>query len=226
MPLLGDYISSLVSSVTEARAKADIQSANVARLYLKDDLLRNFTVPHMKIEEITMDVPIAIDYASGDTVINYYLDVDSATEAVIKIFLKLSSQNNSSQTVNLDAIRTIIKEKVQLLKNDVERVQNLDTLRSKATEIADESYNSYFRERLFDKREFGPTLISAIESTLRTEFITTELDAVGILADASRLKEQSPQSIINIKIKMVEESMTWAIGEGDNKEVKAKLIPE
>jgi len=50
MPILKDYISALVTSMTEARVNADTFSANVARLYLENDMLRHFPVPRMRIE--------------------------------------------------------------------------------------------------------------------------------------------------------------------------------
>lgn len=70
MPKLGDILGTIVREVTRAKARADFETVYLARVYQesKDDLLREMPVPHFRLPEVTVELPIAIgDIEPGNT---------------------------------------------------------------------------------------------------------------------------------------------------------------
>ncbi len=52
------------------------------------------------------------------------------------------------------------------------------------------------------------------------------LGDIGVIATADKLKEQSSQGIVQVKLKVYEEGMEWSISENSKGEIETKLIPE
>jgi hypothetical protein len=60
MPNLGDYLGQLISEITIARMQVDLEAVRVAELYASHPLLRTLPVPHFRLPEVEMDVPVVI----------------------------------------------------------------------------------------------------------------------------------------------------------------------
>ena len=228
MPTAEDIIFCLTASVTEARAKLDAQTAKLAQAYLEDDLLRHFSVPRMRVGDITMNVPIAIDSIASGTDI----DVIETSEDVLQtIFTGYNIQAADVDTSTTNELRVKIRDRVQDLQSQVQLTQNLNDLPEYANLIAEESMH-ILREKGWGEHTEGVELsvISfAIVETLRKRFIIDDPCKVNVIAEAAKLKDIAPQSIVNLKIQIIEDGMTWAISErkeGDEMVIETKLIPE
>lgn len=60
MPNLGDYLGQLLSEVTMARVQADLEAVRVGELYATHPLLRHMAVPHFRLPEVELDVPVVV----------------------------------------------------------------------------------------------------------------------------------------------------------------------
>lgn len=60
MPYLGDYLGHLLSEIAIARMQGDIETVRIAELYAAHPLLRSMPVPHVRISDIDIEVPILI----------------------------------------------------------------------------------------------------------------------------------------------------------------------
>ena len=60
MANLQDYLGTLVTSVNQARVLADIESANIAEQYAQHRLLKHFSIPRMKMQNVEFTIPVAI----------------------------------------------------------------------------------------------------------------------------------------------------------------------
>jgi len=60
MPNLGDFLGHLMSEVTIARVHADVESIRIAELYASHPLLVNLPVPHFRLPNIEIDVPVVV----------------------------------------------------------------------------------------------------------------------------------------------------------------------
>ncbi|MFP4065754.1 MAG: hypothetical protein ACLFS0_09675, partial [Bacteroidales bacterium] len=60
MVKLRDYIGSIVASIAEARVMSDVQTVEVAEQYARHELLKHFSVPRMRIEDVELTIPVAL----------------------------------------------------------------------------------------------------------------------------------------------------------------------
>ena len=67
---LGEFLGNLVSSISDSRVNSDLHTVRIAKEYAKDELLQHFSVPRMRIENVEMTIPIAIDIFNQKTIIN------------------------------------------------------------------------------------------------------------------------------------------------------------
>lgn len=218
MAILKDYIWCLTASVMDSRAKLDAQAAILAQKYLENDLLRHFPVPRMRVGNVTMDVPIAIDSVDGKDI-----DVDVTTDEIFQIICTECNCTPSASAAG--QLREHIKSNVQNAKLSVQNSQSLDDLSDYSGEIANGAITIIGTEGEdidIDK------LRLAIEDALRNAFLNSPCN-VKVIVESGKLKDESPQSILNLKIQIVEEGMVWAISErkeGEETVIDTKLIPE
>ncbi len=66
MPNLGDYLGQLLSELSIARMQADLETVRLAELYAMHPLLRTMPVPHMRLPDVDLEIPVLIK-ASEDT---------------------------------------------------------------------------------------------------------------------------------------------------------------
>lgn len=60
MPNLGDYLGQILSEITLARMQADIETIRLAEIYAAHPLLRTLPVPHVRLPEVDLDIPVII----------------------------------------------------------------------------------------------------------------------------------------------------------------------
>lgn len=66
MAYLGDFLGQLVSEVTRARMQADIEAIRVAEVYASHHLLRHMPIPHFRMPDVELDVPVILQDLDGD----------------------------------------------------------------------------------------------------------------------------------------------------------------
>lgn len=60
MAYLGDYIGNLLAEITIARMQGDLETVRIAELYATHPLLRTMPVPHVRIPDIELDLPVLV----------------------------------------------------------------------------------------------------------------------------------------------------------------------
>lgn len=229
MPILKDYISALVTSMTEARVNADTFSANVARLYLENDMLRHFPVPRMRIGDVEMDVPVAVNsVGSKATIINkpnlsivadkVYADVCNGFELNVT-----DVDNNASAS---KALREGIASEIAEIVNKIDESNYSEILKSSSNKIANNSLDVLGKHNFSVDKNKVPAVALQVEETLGKEFVSTNIEDLDVIVEASKLKEFPSNTLLNLKIKLVEDGMQWAISKNDKEEIETKLMPE
>lgn len=229
MPILKDYISALVTSMTEARVNADTFSTNVARLYLENDMLRHFPVPRMRIGDVEMDVPVAVNSAGSKTTIinkpNLSLVTDKVYADVCNGFgLNIADVDNNATASK--ALREDISLEVAEIGNKIDESNYSEVLKSSSNKIADNSLNILGKHNFSIDKNKVPAVALQVETTLGKEFVSTNIEDLDVIVEASKLKEFPSNTLLNLKIKLVEDGMQWAISKNDKDEIETKLMPE
>lgn len=60
MPYLGDYLGQLMAEIALARMHADLETVRLAELYAAHPLLRTMPIPHLRLPNVDMEVPVLI----------------------------------------------------------------------------------------------------------------------------------------------------------------------
>lgn len=58
MPKLNEYLGGIVSEIANSRKMADLQTLQIAKEYAQDEMLKNFSIPRMKIGTVDLTIPL------------------------------------------------------------------------------------------------------------------------------------------------------------------------
>lgn len=231
MPTLNEYIGSLVSSITNARVMSDIQTVTVAEEYAKHHLLQHFSIPRLRIDDIEMTIPIALDDTEQKTVTRYEpLNRDKFTD------LALQAMQTSAGVPKFSAglfrqIQSEVNKLVRILDQSIQLLNNLAPFRQFTNDIIFYFIEKYTASGKYIRKKVDPELmIAALEKALTPEIkaVTQHktLDNLNVIVEAHKLREQKPENLIYIKLKIKEDGMEWNRTENNKGEIERKLLPE
>lgn len=152
-PSLGSVVTSIMSQFTSARVQADMAVADVANLYLRDPLLKSFTVPRLKINNAAVNLQVCQCARASESfelrplrVVDFLPQLAIATvrsgsealqalsnaiQPVIKQTLpQFRAQNVSTTLSNLNADRLAVDTATRVLNTPLISVDNTTLLLS------------------------------------------------------------------------------------------------
>lgn len=244
MPTLKDYLGSLIKDINHARVIADVESANIAKMYAEDDILKHFSIPRMKIQDTELTIPIAIDELES-SVEKDYQPIDNTTfyaktYAEIKNVFKVSSFSRELSASLRKSIYLQIDSLEKTIKSGADIKTSLDAFCETVSDIAIETIISdkkgrvVFGEALkyhkIDDEQFKEKLVTNLAKYLQSEIksreITGKIENAKVTVESDKLKEKKPESLLYIKMKISEESMEWQTMEDADGNVISKLMVE
>jgi hypothetical protein len=233
MPTLNEYLGSIISSITNARVQSDIQSVNVAEQYAKHSLLQHFAVPRMRIENVELTIPVALDTfeETGERI--YKLkDLEAFNTLVYKEMSAIIGPRIPDDLAKL--LRDEITDKTTLLISDISIIKNLDPLRGYIQSLLNSlsKRSDKFTVLLTDaqkKKDIEKLQLDAT-SRLENEFnVISEhktITGLNIIAESDKIREKKPESLVYIKMRISEEGMEWHKMENNKGEIEKRLLPE
>lgn len=244
MPTLKDYLGSLVRDLNHARVIADVETANIAKMYAEHDLLKHFSIPRMKIQETEFTIPIAIDELDQSSEIDYQ-PIDNKrfyakAYAEVKNVFKVSSFNKDVSTLLRKDIYLQIDHLEKVIKSGENITESLqffsEELSNKAIEIIAKNKQEYsllkkmIKEKKLNHQQIKEQLITNLATRLQKEIkpreITGKIENAQITVESDKLKDKKPESLVYIKMKITEESMEWQTMEDADGKIIAKLMAE
>lgn len=235
MPTLNDYLGGLVASVTEARVMADAHAVQVAEQYAQHELLRHFPVPRMRIGDIQLTIPVAIEGLSERK--EYQLAPDGNAEFRKAIARELPQYIDYRElpAVAAQKFQSALADRIPALVNGIrETGEREEPMWAFAKDIVADLFAIGIETKLRDGK--FPDGYSQDEITKRTFELGLHLvsgvvdkpvlDQLTVIADAARLREQRPEDIVRIQLKIVEDGMEWQTTTRDDGSVDRRLIPE
>ncbi|SNR14307.1 hypothetical protein [Tenacibaculum jejuense] len=221
---LKDYLSSLVVGINQARMMADLESARIAEIYAKDNLLKTFSIPRFRTPDIELNIPVAIGNLESEPVKDYQpidnVQFNSATYNVFKDFSKTSSFDRKTSTI----LRSAIAKETDSLEK---RIKADDTQKEAAMESLSKNLAELYLSRVDDNIE-----IESLQQKIKTE-LTPRIQKkqlaqhqTKVIVQANELREIKPENIIQIKMKLSEDGMEWHSTANDDGSTNMKLLPE
>jgi hypothetical protein len=237
MAELNDFLGGLVASLSSARVQSDIAALKIAQDYAKDNLLQNFAVPRMRIQDVEFTIPVAIDTSSDPAHKKYELiDRNTVTStAYQQILLSLAKDKLPADVTK--ALQTDIAAHIQLLDDQLKVVQKENALADFSKNLALivlAQKNLIFKGdkmKLEDTAflsNLQNTITDRLQNVLKNQIqLTPESKNVQqVIVEAAKLREINPANIIMIKMKVSEVGMEWIKMEDKDGNVVSKLLPE
>lgn len=244
MPTLKDYLGSLIKDMNHARVIADIESANIAKMYAEDDILKHFSIPRMKIQDTELTIPIAIDELES-SVEKDYQPIDNTTfytktYAEIKNVFKVTSFSRELSTSLRKSIYSQIDSLEKTIKSGGDIKTSLDGFCEIVSDItiktiiSDKKGRLVFHDALkyykIDEDQIKEKLVTNLTKYLQAEIklreIRGKIENAKVTVESDKLKEKKPESLLYIKMKISEESMEWQTMEDVDGNVVSKLMVE
>ncbi len=244
MPTLKDYLGSLVKDLNYARVIADVESANIARMYAQDDLLKHFSIPRMKIQDTELTIPICIDELEHLPQKDYQpidnVAFKAATYAEIKNVLQVSSFN----ALLYKNLKKSIYPSIDTLEKEVKGGADIQTsLDSFCQKVASDSMeliktehirkpikSAVLKDRSIDKKSIINTLKEKLKvylaPAIKQRVLSASIQNAKVTVETDKLREKKPENLVYIKKKITEESMEWQTMEDADGNIVSKLIVE
>ena len=233
MAKLNEYLGSVVSSITTARLMSDLQTVKVAEQYAQHNLLKHFSIPRMRIEDIEMTIPIAIDQIMEKSEVHYELLDKTKFNLISYEELAKSFRNNISTEIS-----NKLKANISLLTDTLE--QNL----LKSSDIT--PLNDYIKSIILlilevqksipvtrinpkikiDVKELTNNLNKILSTEIKQIKTEGNIENLNVIIEAHRLREQKSENIIFIKMKISEDGMEWHRSENREGVSETRLLPE
>jgi hypothetical protein len=232
MPKLNEYLGSVISSLTNARVMADLQTVKVAEEYAKHDLLQHFSVPRMRVDDVEITIPIALESTQQklsshvDTIDNSEFNKSLYKEVTRGLGLSSLPRAASSEIRSLLAENTHQLEKKVNLEKTTESVSGFSHEVTEKILTINEKYGLADKEVTIDKEIFKRNISQLAEKQINTKQSATAIENLQVIAESHLLKEQNPENIIYIKMKISEDGMEWQKMDDGNGKTIQKLLPE
>lgn len=213
MANLKDYISGLVASVTTARYNADVQSSEIARQYKSDNILCNFSIPRMRIGDVEVEIPYALDYQNSqnngmvlDENRTYHAMRTSLCESYkiseipdndIKTYTTL---NNDLEDCAREIIRGIKRNGQSYLEEEI----------SELYENHVETWMDCMAALGVKKSPPKEEIMGNIRNDVMLSMQSSNLESLEVIAEAEKLASFDSRVITRMKIKIQEDGLVWA----------------
>jgi len=236
---LSEFLGNLVSSISESRVNSDLQSVRIAKQYAKDDLLQHFAVPRMRIENVELTIPIAIDEFETKNVNSSLEPINNATFSSITYQQILKSIAIDKLPIDISKeFKSKISDYIKLLEAqiNVNHIENslmnysksiTEIVISKVVEIYRTQNKKINKEQLnLIKNDLEKNLQENLKNEIKIKSDTTTSNFSNVIVESSKLREIKSENIIMIKMNISEQGMEWIKMENDKGELVSKLMPE
>jgi hypothetical protein len=233
MPYLGDYLGQILSEITIARLQADLETIRLAELYASHPLLRTMPVPHMRLPEVNLEIPVLIKEAAeprtGESARGGVPDQDIIIRGFRNVLDAHLSRANftvtRAESRRLDALlRTRLAETKSPpeISVDVHRIAaDLITTALRFLEEARDSSET-------DRPSITPSATVELTEAVRLELLKLRAmpPRMTVLVTSAELREMgSAENVVRLRLKVSEEGVEWTTIDIDGIQ-RDRLVPE
>jgi hypothetical protein len=219
VPLLGDFLGTLLAELVVGRAQADAQALAVAKqLYRGDEFLRTFPVPRFRLPTVTIRVPVAVrgpgaDVAGSGAIGAPYTPIQVREATLRALAVELRRANLSLPVQARDAVRGSVDRTVTGLIGRREP----PGLHETAVAMADAVRSALGSEAALVESELTFAILSQL---VQAKLSSPRLD---VAVTAAELKEATHTMSLDLTVR--EEAVEWTAIETDGK-THDRLVPE
>jgi hypothetical protein len=249
MYTLGECLGVLVRDLNRARVIADIESANIAKMYSEHKLLKHFSIPRMKIQDTEITIPVAVyelekyieeEYESIDKEIF----LDNMSRKIISSFHVSDEEQKKFLIVILKRSKDQFISEIDIfekeLKNSIDIKRSLSDLCKKTSSgsvelikreqkgkkiLKDTLAHLELNEEKF-RNTLAEELILSLQDQIKLKKIEGKIKNAIVAIESDKLREMKTENLLYIKMKISEESMEWQVMEDNDGNIRTKLMAE
>lgn len=233
MAKLKEYLGALIGDINHARVLADLESAKIAQIYAQNELLKHFSIPRFRAQDIELDIPIAIDgfetqgkkdfepidnRSFNSATYNTFKDV-AKVDAFSRITARIINNKISNNTKSLESK---IKARYEFKEVFMEFLNQS----REAFYLAVEKDNIKLKNIKESQRNLELMLRKNLMPQIKTRHENQDIENTNVIVEAAKLREIPDKNIIKIKIKLFEDGMEWHSTKNEQGENLNKLLPE
>ncbi len=232
MPKLNEYLGSIISSLSTARVMADVQTVRVAEDYAKHELLKHFSVPRMRIEDVEITIPVAIESTQEkldepvDIIKNRDFNSAIYSEVTRSLGMKSLPKEMSTQ------VRAMISESTETLERQLNKSGDMASVNDFSQHISANVKRIATEQKILneeqEKSEFNieERIASTATQQINAMAPKKSIGEMNVIAESHLLKEQGAGNIMQIKLKISEDALEWQNSEDNEGNTKSMLLPE
>jgi len=230
MPYLGDYLGHLLSEISIARMQADLETVRLAELYATHPLLRTMPVPHMRLPDVELEIPVLIktfeEPRAGESARGGAPLVDMKRKFDEVLATHLSKSGVELSPAHRKKLRAALDERLTLhgvpteIAVDVHRVA--DDLTSTALRVVGELRPTPAEPAI------PPPLAAELKETVRLEFLKlrTPPPRLTVLVTSAEIREAgTAENLTRLHLKVSEQGVEWTTIESEGVR-RDRLVPE
>ena len=227
MQNLGDFLGHLMSEITIARMQADIEAIRIAELYASHPLLVHMPVPHFRLPNIDIDVPVIVKAMEEEQPGQPPRGAPVLKEMQNK-FASLLDNYIAQESIRLtSAERKNLNSAVEKTFAEFGQPREIAVNIRKVADRVSDVVASALPE------QSGASNKAKVRDDLKTrsqlEFLNLSKPPprLKVLVATSEIREAGPTDIITrLHLKINEEAFEWTTVENSNGEKNEKLISE
>lgn len=213
-----------------ARMQADLETVRLAELYSAHPLLRTMPVPHMRLPDVDLDIPVLIKESEeprdGESARGGVSPADIRQKFSELLTAHLSKTGITLSTVNRKKLRAILDERLTLhtmpieTSVDVQRVA--DDLTTSALGIIAEIGRASILE------EIPQLFVSDLKEAVRLEFLKLRPPPprLIVLVTSAEIREAgTAENLTRLHLRVSEQGLEWTTVESEGVQ-RDRLIPE
>jgi hypothetical protein len=223
MPNLGDYVGQLLSEISIARMHADLETVRLAELYAMHPLLRTMPVPHVRLPEVDLDIPVLIKAAEQPRVgesARGGLRLGDVRQQFDKVFAAhLSKAGVTLSATDQKKVRVAVEERLAVHAVPSETAIDVHRVADDLTAAA---------LRAVQGLNITPANADEIKDAVRTEFLKlrTPPPRLNVLVTSAEIREAgTAENLTRLRLKVSEQGVEWTTVESEGVR-RDRLVPE
>ncbi len=229
MITLKDYIGNIQKEITNARVQADLETLLIAKEYANNPLLKHFSVPNIRMKDVELNIPVAIDRVNA-TPVNK-LTLEGANNVYIKSFQKAYTYFNATnpeipREINLqveEKTRALAERFIAEINNPRARIDIPGLIESYAIRYAETTFP--FVEKTTRLEPYQNYIVPVIKNDFEKD--ETSIEDIPVIVETLRLKEiNDRENMITIKMNIRDDAMEWSTETNEDGSTSQVLIYE
>jgi len=229
---LGDFLGLILSEITIARMHADLETVRIAELYASHPLLKMMPVPHLRLPDVNVDVPVLIKQSEdpraaesprgGAAIGELRQTFDRVLEA------QLTKLGRPVGVAGRDRLRIALDASVTRLGQPTETAVDVNRIADEFTAIAMRTIAELPPQPGAPPGP-APAIVGAdLKQAARLEFLKLRKAPPRLMAlvTSAELREAGgPENVTRLRLKVTEQGVEWTTVESEGLP-QERLVPE